>query len=686
MSSHAGENSGGIGSQSGGESSGGGISVDSGTRSIPAPRWLGKRVGRFKLLALLGQGAMGRVFRAEDTLMGRHVALKLLPKTYKKRGISVGPEMLINEARAAAAIEHPNAVQIYEVNQAGDVCYVAMELLEGGSLRDLIRAAGPMELTRACLLCAEAADALAAAHAAGVVHRDVKPANLMLSRQGRCKVVDFGLARLEGPGDWGSAAESVGTPQFIAPEMLDGTPASAQSDIYSLGGTLWYLLTGSSPYQGKDARELLRMHRDSPHPGFTLDSTRSAGGLGRGAQNGAGQAPSDRFATMEQFARVLRVHAIPIACSAESLGIAVPPPAEIAPPIQRPARPTMPVESAEVEPQAGESPGAAEIPIATAAPPQNSKLGLPLLIGGGVVIAAVVAVLCIVFLRPPQDNSVSGTAMPNATPAASTAASLSRKTVADPSSPEVLPPSLLARWVADDYESGSDWIDRVHRLKAVQHNAPAATANVFNGHLGVQLNGKDQYFVLNGVDDPVPNATKMTLVAVFKPAAVMKVGPNFWQGGGLIGGDLTDTVNDFGMSWGGPSGVEVVAGAGNFPPKTDGKVTSPDLEMNRTHVAVMTWDYSDSDKVGTIALFVDGVCVEQLPARSEPRQANIPIALGAASGLGSMPFSGFLAEIRIYNDTALDIPALSESLLRTYVNAKDRSHDNPFDPNGLLGR
>ena len=113
MTRDAGENSGGIGSQSGGASSGGGISVDSGTRSIPAPRWLGKRVGRFKLLALLGQGAMGRVFRAEDTLMGRHVALKLLPKTYKKGNVSIGPEMLINEARAAAAIEHPNAVQIY---------------------------------------------------------------------------------------------------------------------------------------------------------------------------------------------------------------------------------------------------------------------------------------------------------------------------------------------------------------------------------------------------------------------------------------------------------------------------------------------------------------------------------------------------------------------------------------------
>jgi serine/threonine protein kinase len=190
---------------------------------------MGKRVGRFRLVGLLGQGAMGRVFRAEDTLMGRHVALKLLPRTLKtKAGASVGPEVLIREARAAAAIEHPNAVAVYEVNQAGDVCYVAMELLEGGSLRDLVRAAGPMDLTRACLLCAEAAEALAAAHAAGVVHRDVKPANLMLSRSGRCKVVDFGLARLDDPGAAAGATggENVGTPQFIAPEILQGSAAS----------------------------------------------------------------------------------------------------------------------------------------------------------------------------------------------------------------------------------------------------------------------------------------------------------------------------------------------------------------------------------------------------------------------------------------------------------------------------
>lgn len=390
MSRDAGENSGGIGSQSAGASSGGGISVDSGTRSIPAPRWLGKRVGRFKLTALLGQGAMGRVFRAEDTLMGRHVALKVLPKSLKKGTVRLHPEVLINEARAAAAIEHPNAVQIYEVNQAGDVCYVAMELLEGGSLRELVRAAGPLDITRACLLSAEAADALAAAHAAGVIHRDVKPANLMLSRQGRCKVVDFGLARLEGPGDAAASAESVGTPQFIAPEILSGTPASAQSDIYSLGGTLWYLLTGSAPYQGKDAQELLRMHLESPVPDLRSIRPEAPAGLAEALKTALAKRPADRFATMEQFARVLRVHAIPIPGSTEAAPV----------PPQRPAMPANGNSRRPATPLDPASRGARQSEPEPQTPPASAGIGWMAFAGAAILVIAVVVVICVILLHP----------------------------------------------------------------------------------------------------------------------------------------------------------------------------------------------------------------------------------------------------------------------------------------------
>lgn len=447
--------------------------VGSGTQAIPAPRWLGKRVGRFRLLALLGQGAMGRVFRAEDTLMGRHVALKLLPKIVKnKGGVSIGPEMLIREAKAAAAIEHPNAVAVYEVNQAGDVCYVAMELLEGGSLRDLVRAAGAMDLTRACLLCAEAAEALAAAHAAGVVHRDVKPANLMLSRNGRCKVVDFGLARLDDAGQGGegpnASIESVGTPQFIAPEILTGTPASASSDIYSLGGTLFYLLTGRPPFEAPTARELLKMHVSAPVPDLRSFRPDASRGLADAVAKSLAKRPAERWASMEQFARVLRVHAIPIAAGTApdgsgiiaGSGYAPPPtpgyfpqgptaaPSPVVP--GRPSRPASPLDeplpqaelsshtgsslalrgeasSTHVPAAKGKRPDdpaefAAEPPIASEQPAGrrlhalHGLPGWPLLAGGGVLIAAIVAVLCIVFFKSPPKNNVA--ASPSSSPPA----------------------------------------------------------------------------------------------------------------------------------------------------------------------------------------------------------------------------------------------------------------------------
>lgn len=416
--SSVGANTAGLDGDSGSSIPGSGVAV------TPAPRWLGKRVGRFRLLALLGQGAMGRVFRAEDTLMARHVALKVLPRTVKKGGVRVGPEVLIREARAAAAIEHPNAVQIFEVNQAGDVCYVAMELLEGGNLRDLVRAAGPMDLTRACLVCAEAAEALAAAHAAGVIHRDVKPANLMLSRSGRCKVVDFGLARLDEAGRGGAWAadastENVGTPQFIAPEMLSGIPASAASDLYSLGGTLYYLLTGRAPYQAKSARDLLRMHVEAPVPDLRSVRPDASRALADAVAKALAKQPGERWATMEQFARVLRVQGIPTT-PAESSGtnLSLPTPGYLPP--GAPAVPSPTVAGRTTRPASPLEPALPEAQLAPLSSQASSgfvgrmtrlHVGLPAwawLAAGGALAAAVVTVVCIALTKPPSKDLASG--------------------------------------------------------------------------------------------------------------------------------------------------------------------------------------------------------------------------------------------------------------------------------------
>ncbi|HEY2589056.1 MAG TPA: LamG-like jellyroll fold domain-containing protein, partial [Tepidisphaeraceae bacterium] len=573
-----------------------------------------------------------------------------------------------------------------------------------------------------------------------------------LSRNGRCKVVDFGLARLDEAGragEWANpAAESVGTPQFIAPDILSGAPASASSDIYSLGGTLFYLLTGHPPFEAKTTRDLLKMHVSAPVPDLRSFRPDASRGLADAVAKALAKRPAERWASMEQFARVLRVHAIPIAAGAapEGLGGAAggavspvadygsgsglgsgyaPPPtptyfptgpvAEPLAPLNRPARPASPVAVAAVEvapPQTEpQLPLEEELPKPETSEPTTSEAiedrvphgGLPawpLLAGGGVLIAAIVAVLCIVFLKaPPKD--VASNATPNNPPAATIAPAPeptpTPPTAAEPAPPpaaaEVLPPSLVAQWVADDYEVGSPWTDRRNRhIAAVPKNAPAVAPKAFNKHAGVRLNGDNQYFVVSEHDYPLSDSRMMTIVAVFKPQADTRNGHNYWEGGGIVGADIPETKNDWGLAWGGDSGSQVVGGVGNFPlPKNGGRpddysIPSPDLEVNRAHVAVMTWDFAGNGNNGrgTLTLYVDGVQVGEKSDDAEPRRPQLPIALGATDEKGKQPFLGLLAEVRLYNDTDLDVPALCGSLLKQY--ADDRRPANPFDSNGLLGK
>ena len=287
----------------------------------PPPSWMHKKVGRFRLTGLLGQGAMGRVFRAEDTMLRRQVALKVLPKTIKRGQRTVEAEKLIREARAVASLEHPNIVQVYEVNEVGGVYYIAMELVEAGSLRDLVEAQGPLDYLRVCQLGAEAAEALGHAHVAGVVHRDVKPANLLLTRTGRVKVVDFGLARVEDPSDLTNfLAESVGTPQFVAPEILQSQVATGKSDMYSLGATLWYLLTGKPPFEAARAEELLHKHISAPLPNLKKLRPDLPDALVRTINTCLAKDPAKRHGTAEQLAAALRVHSIPVGAAASIAG------------------------------------------------------------------------------------------------------------------------------------------------------------------------------------------------------------------------------------------------------------------------------------------------------------------------------------------------------------------------------
>ncbi|HYO10422.1 MAG TPA: serine/threonine-protein kinase [Tepidisphaeraceae bacterium] len=313
-----------------GSSSGGSNAGAAAARSL-----VGRRVKRFRLLDELGEGAMGRVYVAEDTVLKRHVALKLLPAKHRDGRPNHRTERLVREARSAATLEHPNVVTIHEIDQVSGVHYIAMELVEGGNLERLVQMSGPMEIERACQLAAEAAEALSHAHQRGIIHRDIKPANLLLTRSGRCKVADFGLACFDDPSDATARAKTVGTPHYIPPEIAIGEGATEKSDLYSLGCSLWFLLTGRPPFTGTSTRDVLKAHVSQPLPDLRRWRPDAPDRLIHALEQACAKHPNDRFSDAARFAAVLRTFTIstggsngavvPVAGSAPAASVTLPP-------------------------------------------------------------------------------------------------------------------------------------------------------------------------------------------------------------------------------------------------------------------------------------------------------------------------------------------------------------------------
>ncbi|MDL2718200.1 MAG: protein kinase [Acidobacteriota bacterium] len=236
----------------------------------------GSRLGRYEILLPLGAGGMGEVYRARDTRLEREVAVKVLPE-----GFAASPEALArfaSEARSVAALSHPNILALFDVGEEDGVHYAVSELLEGETLR-VAMAHGPIPPRRALDIAREVADGLAAAHEKGIVHRDVKPENIFLTRDGRAKVLDFGLARHDvsrrDPDDTRSptlAAISergvvLGTVAYMSPEQARGTAVDFRSDQFSLGIVLYEMLSGGKPFDAASVPETLTaIIRDEPEP------------------------------------------------------------------------------------------------------------------------------------------------------------------------------------------------------------------------------------------------------------------------------------------------------------------------------------------------------------------------------------------------------------------------------------
>ncbi|MGB6063691.1 MAG: serine/threonine-protein kinase [Desulfomonilaceae bacterium] len=274
-------------------------------------------IGRYEILGTLGRGNMGEVFRAKDPMIGRSVALKTrrFDLVYEEKDLKYVTDKFFEEARIAGNLVHPNIVTIFDVGRDGDYCFIAMELLEGENLTLFNKEDMLLPPAKVVDLVKRICIALDFAHSNNVIHRDVKPANLMFTRDGRIKITDFGIAmalRTDHSGDF----QVMGTPSYMSPEQTKGLNLTKQTDFFSLGIVLFELLAGRRPFHGRTLYELMDNIRYAPAPSILSFNSKLPAGLDQVIQRALEKEPELRYRTGKEFAeeldRAMRGMQIPV--------------------------------------------------------------------------------------------------------------------------------------------------------------------------------------------------------------------------------------------------------------------------------------------------------------------------------------------------------------------------------------
>ena len=268
-----------------------------------------KSLGRYQIRGVLGKGAMGLVYDGHDATLKRRVAIKtILTRGLDESTVRHYEKRFQREVRAVARLNHPHIVQVYDFGTEGDLAYIVMEYIEGKELKDYLDAKEPFDLGTIFRLMSELLDALEFAHEAGVIHRDVKPANLMLDAGRKVKLTDFGVARIIDPGgesaDMTRAGAIIGTPSYMSPEQIQGAPVDRRTDIFSAGVLFYQLITGKKPFEGTGYPLAKQIVQDEPALPSTLVEIPAT--IDRVVARALAKAPEHRYPSARAFAEALK--------------------------------------------------------------------------------------------------------------------------------------------------------------------------------------------------------------------------------------------------------------------------------------------------------------------------------------------------------------------------------------------